>query len=296
MAPLASVNFGRKIREKSLKSKVFTKLLPVVDFTIAEKRILKDLLHQIDHHMSRSKKIKKDRMKEEEKGEEESSSSSSSLSEENKDKENEENEESKKEHETDVKNLEIAKEDEDEKIDEKKEKNEEEEKENVENEEDLDKSEEKNSNTSIVSSSLDTELFEIIPDVFLPKGNNGIIEGTIFPWKALTSKKYTKEVSMQEGPHKKQTTKETKSKLSFLYVIDPNTKPKSKEKLDNPLEVYDSKILSKDHEKDNKIVPYELIEQNVFDNNDIGVNNTIYGILDTTPPRFLTKILHLDIF
>ncbi|XP_014601017.1 PREDICTED: myb-like protein X isoform X1 [Polistes canadensis] len=293
MAPLASVNFGRKIRGKSLKRKILTKHLPEVDFTIAEKKILKDLLHQIDHHMSRSKKIKQNRMKEEEKEEKEGDVP---FSEEDKDKENE-NEESKKEYETDVKNLGTVKEDEVKKIDEKEGRNnKEEEKENVINDEDFEKSEENNSNTSIVSSSLDTELFEIIPDVFLPKENNGIIEGTIFPWKALTSKKYTKEVSMQEGPHKKQTTKETKSKLSFLYVTDPNTKPKSKEKLDNPLEVYDSKMLSKNREKDNKIVPYESIEQNVFDNNDIDLNNTIYGMLDTNPPRYLTKILHLDLF
>ncbi|XP_015191622.1 PREDICTED: myb-like protein X [Polistes dominula] len=280
MAPVAlPINSGRKIRERFMKKKVVTKQFPDVDFTIAEKKILKNLLHQIDRHFNRSNKLKKDRIKEED----------VSLSEEDEDKENED-EEPENEYGTEVKDPEIEKEDEDEEKNEKNGNNKEEE--NVKSE---DKSEENRLNTSIVSSSSDTELFEIIPDIFLPKRNNGIIEGKIFPWKALTSKKYTKEVSMQEGPNKKQTTKETKSKLSFLYVTDPNTKPKSKEKLENPVEVYDMKIVLKNHENDNKILPYEMIEQNVLDNNDVSVNNTIYTMLYTTP-QFLNKILNLDLF
>ncbi|KAI4487839.1 hypothetical protein M0802_011775 [Mischocyttarus mexicanus] len=276
MASLSPINLGRKIRDK-VRKKVFSKpVLPEVDFTIAEKKILKDLLHQIDQHFNLSNKQKNENV---------------SSSEKNEDKENE-NDESENEQETEVKKLETEKEDEEKKEEDKKEEKKEKNPKNEENvgKENVEKSEENSRGTSIVSSS-DTELFQIIPDVFLPMRNNDIIEGKIFPWKALTSRKYTKEISMQEGPNKTHTTKETKSKLSFLYVNDPNTKSRDQEKLENPLKVYDFMIVSKDNDKDNN----EFIKQNVFDNNDVDENNAINGMIDTTL-QLLIKILHLDLF
>ncbi|KAL2718269.1 myb-like protein X isoform X1 [Vespula squamosa] len=162
---------------------------------------------------------------------------------------------------------------------------EEEKEDNDDNEDDFKKSEEDNRTTFLSSS--DIKWFKIIPDVSLPTEIKNIIEGKRFPWKGLTTKRYIKEVLKEVGPNKKHTTKETKFKLNFFYMKDPNNQQQTndKEKLElnsNDLNLNDLTKESQNKEENNESKLCELIKQNIdkLEKNDVN-ENAVFDYLIT---------------